>query len=307
MHFELSDLRVFLSVAQLGSFKRASEDCAVTLPAVSLRMKKLEENFEAPLFVRKSRGVELTEAGHRLRDEALKVMLAARDLQTTMAIYAKHHQNTLVVHASLCPMDSHLPQVIAPFMREHPEIHFEFTAEHSEDVVKAVASGRADFGAVSFPLDYYGVQFLPMNPDEFVLATPAESGADLPRGCGSGVSQRDMTKIKLYALGTNVLIQSHIERLFERMGLKLNIVARIPTMNAALHVAGLTGGWVVASRSALGNYQGKLRMVQINEPWAKLSTQIVIPSDETRLTKNTALFVKFFRELTKKKEARKGQ
>ena len=298
MRFDLVDLRVFLAVAQRGSFKQAAVECAVTLPAVSLRMKKLEEAFETALFERRSRGVTLTAAGLRLRDEALKVMLSATDLEEVMAPFAARRQNILRLHASMCPMDSHLPDYVAPFMKAHPEIHFEFVTEHTDIVIRSVASGRADLGAVSFPIDYYGVQYLPMDRDEFVLATPADSDAALPAGCTDSVTQRDVAKLKIFALGPNVLVQSHIERLFEKAGLRLDIAARLPTLSAALHVAGVTGGWVVTFRKGLRAYQETLRIVPISEPWAKLATQIVLPADEKRLTKNAAEFIRFFRERT---------
>lgn len=296
MRFDLGDLRVFLSVAQLGSFKRAAADCSVTLPAVSLRMKKLEEAFAAPLFERRSRGVALTAAGLKLRDEALKVMQAASDLEIRMAPYAASARDTVRLHASMCPVN-HLPRYMGPFLKAHPDIHFEFVTEHTDAVIEAVASGRADLGAVSFPIDYFGVQYLPMNEDAWVLASPAGSGATLPEGCARSVTQRDIAKMtKIYALGPNVLMQSHIERLFEKAGLRLPIATRLPTLAAALHVAGVTGGWVITFLKGLKDYAETIRIVPIDEPWARLFTQFVIPSDETRLSKNAAEFVRFYRE-----------
>ena len=295
MRFDLSDLRVFLSVAQLGSFKRAAEDCAVTLPAVSLRMKKLEEAFEAPLFERRSRGVTLTAAGLKLRDEAIRVMQATSDLEARMAPFAASARDRVKMFASMCPVN-HLPRYVGPFLKAHPDIRFDFITEHTDVVVEAVASGRADIGAVSFPIDYFGVKYLPMERDEWVLATPAASDAALPEGCTDSVTQRDVAKLKIFALGTNVLMQSYIERLFEKAGLRLPIEARLPMLSAALHVAGVTGGWVITFLKGLKDYLEPLRIVPIDEPWAKLSTQIVIPSDESRLSRNAAAFVRFYRE-----------
>lgn len=62
----LAAVRVFEAAARHGNFSRAAEELAMTQAAVSYQMKLLEERLGAPLFLRKGRGMELTELGRRI-------------------------------------------------------------------------------------------------------------------------------------------------------------------------------------------------------------------------------------------------
>jgi LysR family transcriptional regulator, glycine cleavage system transcriptional activator len=66
----LAAIRVFEAAARLGSFTKAAEELGMTQAAASYQIKILEERAGAPLFVRKTRQIALTEAGERLSPHA---------------------------------------------------------------------------------------------------------------------------------------------------------------------------------------------------------------------------------------------
>lgn len=123
-------LRSFVTVVDLGGFTRAGETLGRTQPAISLQMRRLEELVGTPLFVPKSRSVELTEDGQvllryardilRLNDEvasmlrgsaisgALRVGLpsdyAVMFLQGAITQYMRRHRGvTVEIHCELSP------------------------------------------------------------------------------------------------------------------------------------------------------------------------------------------------------------
>lgn len=71
-------LRTFEAAARLGSFKAAAAELGVTPTAVSHQIRALEEMLDTPLFVRRTRAVELTEAGERLSPAVHEGLLAMR-------------------------------------------------------------------------------------------------------------------------------------------------------------------------------------------------------------------------------------
>lgn len=71
---ELRHLRYFLAVAEEGAFTRAAARLFVAQPALSRQIGDLERHLGCRLFVRGSRGSELTEAGHRLRAQARRIV-----------------------------------------------------------------------------------------------------------------------------------------------------------------------------------------------------------------------------------------
>src|SRR5690606_863462 len=71
---ELRQLKYFLTIARCGSFSRASAELHIAQPALSSQIAALEAEFDAQLFIRHSRGVELTEVG-RARAQRVEPIL----------------------------------------------------------------------------------------------------------------------------------------------------------------------------------------------------------------------------------------
>ena len=81
MNFDLSDLRAFIAVAELSSFRAAAETIHLSQPALSRRIDKLEDALGVRLFDRDTRNVELTAVG---RDFARKSRSLLDDLDTIL-------------------------------------------------------------------------------------------------------------------------------------------------------------------------------------------------------------------------------
>ena len=75
----LSALRTFESAARLGSFKAAAAELNVTATAVSHQIRALEDQLSLPLFVRKTRLIELTPAGRELAPVLTRALLDIRN------------------------------------------------------------------------------------------------------------------------------------------------------------------------------------------------------------------------------------
>src|SRR5258708_28515508 len=87
MNAELLDLKAFVTLAELCSFVRTAKALNLSQPALSRRIRKLEENLGAPLFKRSTRHVSLTMIGRdflpkmrRVIDEFETSVLASREL-----------------------------------------------------------------------------------------------------------------------------------------------------------------------------------------------------------------------------------
>jgi LysR family glycine cleavage system transcriptional activator len=79
----LASVRVFEAAARHGNYSRAADELAMTQAAVSYQMKLLEERLGAPLFVRRGRGMMLTDLGRRI---APQVSDAFRMLDKAFAV-----------------------------------------------------------------------------------------------------------------------------------------------------------------------------------------------------------------------------
>lgn len=75
-----SALRTFESAARLGSFKAAADELNVTATAISHQIRALENQLGVPLFVRKTRSIELTAAGRELAPVLMRAFLDIRNV-----------------------------------------------------------------------------------------------------------------------------------------------------------------------------------------------------------------------------------
>ncbi len=117
--FPLNALRVFEATARLRNFTRAAEELGMTQTAVSYQIKLLEDHLGAPVFLRRPRALELTEAGTGLLP---KVAEAFSLLSEAMANAQQTVGETLEVHAMPTFASQWLARRLRSFQAAHPNI-----------------------------------------------------------------------------------------------------------------------------------------------------------------------------------------
>lgn len=117
---DLSQLKVFISVANNQSITKAAEDLFISQPAISVAIQKLEIELGHYLFQRKSRGMELTEFGKEVYNEAVKI----EDILNTITLKAKEADDKIVIR--VVAVSSYffylLPNVNTKFAEKYPNV-----------------------------------------------------------------------------------------------------------------------------------------------------------------------------------------
>jgi DNA-binding transcriptional LysR family regulator len=104
---ELAQWRVFLAVSQLGSLHKAAEGLHTDQPALSRSLRRLERLVGAPLFVRSSRGLTLTDLGRRLQEPAWNLIDLADAVETQARAEARQATGIIKIGAlDVYPMTS---------------------------------------------------------------------------------------------------------------------------------------------------------------------------------------------------------
>lgn len=152
----LTAIRVFEAVARHQSFTRAASELAMTQAAVSYQIKLLEERFGAPLFLRRPRQVELTEAGQRL---APAVSEAFALLAQAYASARGDAEGVLTVTASITFATTWLARHVGAFQIRYPALAVRIDASNQpvdfvrNDIDLAIRYGDGDWpGLVSHRL-----------------------------------------------------------------------------------------------------------------------------------------------------------
>src|SRR5829696_3341874 len=151
---EMTQLEFFLQVIAEGSFSKAADAVGRTQPAVSIAIRRLEEEVGAPLFDRSQKSPVLTEAGLAIQDYARRI-LALRDQARGAVNELRELKRGLVrVGANESTSLYLLPQVILSFREKHPDVKVEIYRHVSERLPREVLERNVDFAVLaSEPVD----------------------------------------------------------------------------------------------------------------------------------------------------------
>jgi DNA-binding transcriptional LysR family regulator len=151
---EMSQLEFFLQVIAEGSFSKAADTVGRTQPAVSIAVRRLEEEVGAPLFDRSQKTPTLTEAGVRIQDYAQRILALRDQARAAVAELRTLQKGVVRVGAYESTSLFLLPQVILAFRERHPEIKVEIYRHVSERLPREVLERNVDFAVLAFePVD----------------------------------------------------------------------------------------------------------------------------------------------------------
>ncbi|UUX94640.1 LysR family transcriptional regulator [Aquabacterium sp. J223] len=152
MRFDLVTLNLVLAIAETRSITRGAEREHLALAAASKRLSDLEARLGVPLFERRARGVEPTEAGRAMVRHIRSLNASLHALESEVVEFAGGVKGHLRIVANLSAIAECLPPDLAAFSRAHPLIRISLEDQSSGEVQAAVAEGRADVGIFVPPL-----------------------------------------------------------------------------------------------------------------------------------------------------------
>jgi len=166
---ELTQLEFFIKVVEEGSFSKAAERVYRTQPAVSIAIRRLEEEIGAPVFERSQKAPALTELGElvydyakrilSLRDQTLDAVAELRSLQRGRVRIGANESTSLYL----------LPHLILAYRKLHPNVRVEIFRHVSEHLPREVLDRNVDFAVMAFaPVDS-DLESFPVLTDELVL------------------------------------------------------------------------------------------------------------------------------------------
>lgn len=172
MHLTLQQMRLFEAVARLGNYTQAARELHLTQPAVSIQLKRLEENAGTPLFEQVGRRLSLTPAGRHMQAACRDILARLRSLDEDLDGLNDTVRGPLEV-AAVTTAKYVIPHLLGAFLAEHPEVTPRLTVTNRARVLERLRENRDDLvimGQVPSDMDLEALPFLD-NP--LVLAAPA--------------------------------------------------------------------------------------------------------------------------------------
>jgi len=148
---ELTALATFVAIAEHGSFSRAAEFLFTTQPAVSKRLKALEDQLGVTLIDRLGRGIRLTEAGETFLASSRRILADVQASREEVRALSGAVGGRLRLGTSHHVGIHRLPPVLKAFTQAHPDVDLDLLFMDSEQACAAVADGRLELAIVTLP------------------------------------------------------------------------------------------------------------------------------------------------------------
>lgn len=169
---QLRQLEIFLAVARNSSFSKAAEALFLAQPTVSSHVRALEEELHARLFVRSTKGLELTPEGRLFYTYASQIVHFCERAKAELGDMAEEKQNRLLIAASTVPAQYLLPEALPAVKRRYPKTVFIIRQGDSASAVQAVLNGEAEIGVVGDRVERPELSFTLLCEERLVIAAP---------------------------------------------------------------------------------------------------------------------------------------
>ena len=143
---DLRKLEIFSSVARCGSFSAAAEQLPMAQPAVSIAIRKLEDELGLTLFDRSGRRIQLTAEGNSLLQRAEAILQQVADLQHSAGSMNQLLQGELRIACPSMLATYFLPDLLSGFLSDYPGLTASVTQAGTREIEAMLLRDEIEVG-----------------------------------------------------------------------------------------------------------------------------------------------------------------
>lgn len=265
LRFDLTDLRLFVCVADAGSITRGARRTCLALASASARLARLESALDAQLLVRGARGVTVTAEGAIFLRHARAILAQIGQMEAELAVRGRPLSGQVRVMSNTSALSEFLPAALQRFLRRHPAVSIDIEERRSSDIVRRLALGHADLGIVADSVSHRALETHAFRDDPLVVALPAGHALSGRRDTTLGA----LSGAALVGLTEDSPLQQHIEQHARRAGVALACRVRVRTLEAACELVQAGIGAAIVPRATLQRLPVPVGSVPLAERWAR--------------------------------------
>ncbi|WP_110950602.1 LysR family transcriptional regulator [Pseudomonas bohemica] len=272
MHFDITDFRLFINIAETSSLTRGAERSFLSVPATSNRIKNLEDNLGMRLLERSPQGVTLTNAGRTYLQHARSVLAQLELLTGDLQEYAIGLKGRLRLLANTTAITEYLPSVVGEYLTTHPDVHIDMRERLSDDIVRSIRDGGADLGIVSGTVMTDGLQSVPLVSSRLLLIAPLGH----PVLANGGVFFKEALQYAFVSLLEGSAIHVFLSRAAAALHTPLTIRVQVASTDAILRMVAAGAGIAIVPQAGFSRLKGqqKIGSCTLLDPWAVRTFQL---------------------------------
>ena len=239
-----NQLKAFHAVALTGSFTEAANQLAVTQPAISDHIRKLEQAHGTPLFIRHARGIQLTEIGKRLFALTEKSAETDAEIETLLSQAKELDVGELTIGADAA---AHVMPLIKQFRVRYPRVTVRLVGGNSAGLVERLQAFEIDFAIVGQVPDAAGLSAFRISNDAMVAVVPFHS----PLAKRKSVSLKDLAREPLVVREVGSHTRELMARAFQMLGVQWNVAIEVEGREACFEAVAEGLGAAIVSEGEL--------------------------------------------------------
>jgi len=230
MRITFSQIRGFVTVASTGSFTRAADVLHLSQPALTTRIRQLEDALDLRLLNRNTRSLELTDAGKELLPIFRRLV---GDLEGAIMNARGHSRKTNAMIRLACLPScaaTLLPDLISKFQAKRPEATFVVQDAVNSQIRTLVREGHVDFGICVYEGEEPDLVFEELFEDDLnVVYRPGH-----PLHAAKRVTMAELTQYPLILINRGSSIRDAVEKAFAAGGLSVSPACEVTYMSTAV-------------------------------------------------------------------------
>jgi DNA-binding transcriptional LysR family regulator len=172
IYMEWQQLEYFQTVAREQHFTRAAKKLAISQPALSRSIARLEDELGVPLFERSGRSIRLNRYGEMFLEQVDAALGLINEGVQKLRDMVDPERGTVSL-AFLHTLGTHLvPDLLGSFRKKHPHIQFQLFQDASSDLFERLKAGELDLCLSSGPVKMSGVVWEELFRDELYVIVP---------------------------------------------------------------------------------------------------------------------------------------
>ena len=279
MRFDLTDLRLFVYVADSGTITAGAARAHMTVASASERIIGMESALNVPLLNRGRRTSTLTDAGHTLLRHA-RVVLAQMDrLHGDLDDFGHGVAGHVRILCNTAGAQEHLPAVLPAFLRKYPRVAIEIEEHPSHAIADALRMGTCDIGLLSDAEDLAGLHTRHIRADPLVAVVQRGH----PLAASRQLALTDLLDTEFVGLNDRSALQRLIDAQARRLGARLRYRVRLGTLDAVCRMAGAGIGLGIVPQTAARRCASidRLHRIPMADPWTRRQLLLAYPDHDT--------------------------
>jgi DNA-binding transcriptional LysR family regulator len=283
---ELYQLENFVAVVEERSFTKAAVRVFRTQGAVSVAIRKLEDEIGVPLLVRDSHECLLTEAGAELLPYARRMLGLREKMTRSMLEFRTLGVGKVSIAAHESAAEYLLPAALAEFSAKNPKVRIEARLCDGHEIAHLVAEREVDLGFGISQTSRHGLCGEILHADPLVLVVPPAH--HLAHKVTVSIAELNTERFIVHSRHTTMI--DTVQRVFTSNGATMNVTAKLWKFETIKYFVRAGGGVAIVPESVISSADiGTLIPIRIAELDITRSIEVVYPDKGSLLPAPAAL------------------